>query len=221
MRRFKPSPAMVVALIALAFSMAGTGVAARYVISSTTQIKNGAVTGADVKNSSLTGGDVRDGALTPADFSGSVQGPAGAPGPQGPQGAIGERGVQGEVGPTEGVVGGDDPVATPDIPSASNPRTVTTTHAGRLMVIVSAANIGVTCESGSGMVGVYLGGTAVPGTRQVAPTSAASGPRTLVGLTASLPAGQRSARLGYDCPASNPTVSLFSDITVGVTVLGD
>ncbi len=105
MRSFKPSPAMAVALLALVFSMAGTGLAARYVITSSKQIKNGAVSGADVKNSSLTGSDiknksvtgsdVKDGSLSANDFGGAL--PAGGTGPQGPQGVPGPKG---EPGPT-------------------------------------------------------------------------------------------------------------------------
>lgn len=99
MRRRRPSPATVLALIALVFAMAGTGVAARsYVITSSSQIKNGAVTGADVRDSSLTGRDIKNRSLTAADFAGSVRGPAGAPGAQGAQGPQGTQGPKGDRG---------------------------------------------------------------------------------------------------------------------------
>lgn len=99
MRRLKPSPAMVVALLALVFAMTGTGLAARaYVITSSKQIKDGAVTGADVKNSSLAGADIKNKSLSPADFNGSVQGPTGPQGVQGPQGA---QGIPGAAGATK------------------------------------------------------------------------------------------------------------------------
>lgn len=96
MRKGRPGPATVLALIALVFAMAGTGIAARsYVISSSSQIKDGAVSGADVRNSSLTGRDVKNRSLTAADFAGSVQGPAGVAGPAGAQGAQGPKGDRG------------------------------------------------------------------------------------------------------------------------------
>lgn len=102
MRRFKPSPAMVVALLALVFAMAGTGLAAKnYVVSSSKQIKDGAVTGADVKNSSLTGTDIKDKSLKAADFDGVVQGPQGV---QGPSGIQGPKGDTGPAGPITGVL---------------------------------------------------------------------------------------------------------------------
>jgi hypothetical protein len=88
---------MVVALFAVVFAMAGTGLAARtYVVSSSQQIKDGAVTGADVKNSSLTGGDVKNGSLSVKDLGGTL--PAGAPGPPGAQGSKGEKGDPGPQG---------------------------------------------------------------------------------------------------------------------------
>jgi hypothetical protein len=99
MRKFKPSPAMVVALLALVIAIGGTATAATYVITSSQQIKDGAVTGADVKNSSLTGADVKNRSLSKNDFAGSL--PAGATGPQGPKGdtgAKGEQGIQGVKG---------------------------------------------------------------------------------------------------------------------------
>jgi hypothetical protein len=82
----KPSPAMLVALLALFVALGGTGYAAL------------SITGKDVKNSSLTGKDVKNKSLTKKDFKGSVRGPRGAVGPQGPQGAQGQQGVQGPKG---------------------------------------------------------------------------------------------------------------------------
>jgi hypothetical protein len=57
MRRFLPSPAMVVAVVALIVSLSGSAYAA-YVITGK-NIKNGTVTGRDIRNHSLSGSDVR------------------------------------------------------------------------------------------------------------------------------------------------------------------
>lgn len=73
----KPSPAMVVALLALCFSITGAGYAASTIngknIKKNTvtgkQVKNSSLTGSDIKNSSLTGADVKNGSLTPADVN--------------------------------------------------------------------------------------------------------------------------------------------------------
>ena len=87
--------ANVMATIAVFVAIGGSAFAASYVITSSSQIKDGAVAGSDIKNSSLTGSDIKDKSLTPNDFSGSVQGPPGAQGPQGPQGSKGDAGPRG------------------------------------------------------------------------------------------------------------------------------
>jgi hypothetical protein len=78
----KPSPALVVASLALLVALGGTSVAAVSVVVprnsvGTAQLKTNAVTGAKVKNHSLT----------LADFLG--RGPVGPPGPAGPAGPAG------------------------------------------------------------------------------------------------------------------------------------
>jgi hypothetical protein len=55
-RRFLPSPAMVVAVIALVMSLSGGAYA---LVITGKSIKNGSVTGKDIHNHSLTGNDVR------------------------------------------------------------------------------------------------------------------------------------------------------------------
>jgi hypothetical protein len=89
---------MAVALTALVVALGGTATAATVVITSSKQIKDGAVTGADVKNSSLTGADVKNRSLTAADFKGSIQGAKGDPGAQGAQGPKGDQGARGPAG---------------------------------------------------------------------------------------------------------------------------
>jgi hypothetical protein len=57
MRRFLPSPAMVVAVIALAVSLGGSAYAALVITGK--NIKNGTVTGKDIRSHSLRGSDVK------------------------------------------------------------------------------------------------------------------------------------------------------------------
>ena len=90
--RKRPSPAMVVALLALFVAMGGTGYAALSITGK--NVKNGSLTGADVKNNSLRSADVKNGNLLAKDFK-AGQLPAGARGPQGPP------------GPATGAAGGD------------------------------------------------------------------------------------------------------------------
>jgi len=89
----RPSPALVVAFIALFVAGAGTATAARLI--SGKQIRNNSVTGTDIRNNSVTGTDIRNnslgnrdvknGSLLLRDFkSGQV--------PAGPQGRAGRNG---------------------------------------------------------------------------------------------------------------------------------
>ena len=86
-RRLRPSPAMVVACIALVFAMTGAGYAAGMLGPNTVgtkQLKKNAVISSKVKNGSLLRADFKAGQI-PA----GPQGPAGPAGPQGAQGAPG------------------------------------------------------------------------------------------------------------------------------------
>jgi len=91
----RPSPAMVVACLALLVALTGTGVAAvsqivpRNSVGSA-QLKSNAVVSAKVKNRSLLALDFKAGQL-PA-------GPPGAAGPAGPAGAAGPAGPAGPAG---------------------------------------------------------------------------------------------------------------------------
>ena len=71
LRGRRPSPALVISIVALVMSMGGTAVAAKILITSTSQIKNGAVTGADLKDGTVSTKDVKSGAITGAQVKGS------------------------------------------------------------------------------------------------------------------------------------------------------
>jgi hypothetical protein len=64
--KHRPSPALVLAVLALVVAMAGTSYAATQIGSA--QIKNNSVKGKDVKDANLTGKDVKDKSLTGADI---------------------------------------------------------------------------------------------------------------------------------------------------------
>lgn len=103
----RPSPAMVVACIALLVALTGTSVAAVQALApnsvGTVQLRNGAVTNAKLGGNSVTGNKVLNRSLTAADFvAGSL--PRGAAGPAGPAGPAGAAGPAGPAGPA-GVIG--------------------------------------------------------------------------------------------------------------------
>ena len=60
----RPSPALVVASIALFVALGGTGYAAATGSIDTREIKNSTIRGKDVKNKSLTGGDIQGNSVT-------------------------------------------------------------------------------------------------------------------------------------------------------------
>lgn len=102
----RPSPSLAISLIALCFSMAGSAIAAKGLITGNDiahdaiakkHIKNNAVNSRKVKDRSLRSKDFRTGQL-PAGAQGP-QGPAGTEGPQGPPGAPGAAGPTGPQGP--------------------------------------------------------------------------------------------------------------------------
>jgi hypothetical protein len=93
--RYRPSPALVVACIALLVALTGTGVAAVSQVVprnsvGTAQLKSNAVVSAKVKNGSLLRADFKAGQI-PA-------GPAGPAGPTGPAGPAGPKGDKGDTG---------------------------------------------------------------------------------------------------------------------------
>jgi hypothetical protein len=92
-RLWRPSPSMVVALIALAVALGGTSYAA-------SRLPRNSVGGTQLRNNSVTSPKVKDGSLTSGDFGpGQLpRGPQGDRGPQGLQGLQGERGLQGATG---------------------------------------------------------------------------------------------------------------------------
>ncbi len=99
--RRRPSPAMVVACLALLIALTGTSVAAVNQLGRNTvgplQIKNGAVTNPKIRNNAVTSAKVANRSLLRSDFA-PGQLPAGPTGPQGPVGPAGPAGPAGAAG---------------------------------------------------------------------------------------------------------------------------
>ena len=97
----RPSPAMVVACLALLVALTGTSVAAVQAIAPNSvgpaQLQFGAVTTPKLRNNAVTGEKVRNRSLRAIDFAaGSL--PRGPAGPAGPAGAAGPAGPAGPAG---------------------------------------------------------------------------------------------------------------------------
>lgn len=161
----RPSPAMVVACLALLVALSGTSVAAVTAIPNNSvgraqlrndavrspKIKNGTIISADIALGAITASDVRDGSLLAADFkrgqlpagppgatgARGPAGPQGSSGPQGPAGAAGPDGSQGPTGPQgpSGIVKG-----TTATGGGPNPSGVTQFFGAPASVTVASAN---------------------------------------------------------------------------------
>jgi hypothetical protein len=94
-----PSPALVLASIALGVALGGTSVAAVSQLPrasvGTAQLKTNAVTTAKIRNNNIRSADVRNGSLLRADFR-RGQIPTGPAGPQGPPGVSAREQVNAE-----------------------------------------------------------------------------------------------------------------------------
>jgi len=136
-RRFSavPSPAMVVACIAVVLALTGSAFAANALITGA-DIKNGSVTRADLSSKTLkslkgkrgpAGRDGFTGARGPQGDTGpqGPAGPAGPAGPQGPKGNVGDTGAKGDTGAT-GPVGPRGPQGDPGQSLAADFSTGTT-----------------------------------------------------------------------------------------------
>lgn len=99
-RSRRPSPAMIVALVALTVAMSGTAVAASNVlITSSKQIKNGVIGTADLSKKARTSLTGKAGKAGPAGATGAAgaTGPAGTAGATGPTGPSGKNGADGSA----------------------------------------------------------------------------------------------------------------------------
>lgn len=113
----RPSPSLIVALLALALAAGGPAAAADF-----TKSVARLITGKQVKDNSLTGKDVKDGTLLARDFKrGQLPVGSAAGGSAGPRGPEGERGPQGERG-LPGADGAQGERGLPGAPGARGPQ---------------------------------------------------------------------------------------------------
>jgi hypothetical protein len=113
----RPSPAMVVACLALLVALGGTSVAAVNQLGRNTvgspQIVNGAVTNPKIRNNAVNSAKVANRSLLRSDFA-PGQLPAGPTGPQGPAGPAGPAGAAGPTGVIGAVTVRPASIAVPD-----------------------------------------------------------------------------------------------------------
>jgi hypothetical protein len=160
-RRRRPSPALVIALVALFVSLGGTSYAAITITGG--NVKNGTLSSADVKNNSLTSADIKNGSLQFRDFrSGELPTGGGGRGGNGTQGAPGAPGAAGSALGFARVAanGALDPTATKNVALVSKPApglyclNLTTGTATSIQMTID--------NSGADPSKTQVGGTAAP-----------------------------------------------------------
>ena len=153
----RPSPALVVACIALIVALTGTSYAAGVLPRAsvgTVQLKNGAVNSLKVKDSSLTLLDVAPGDRAKLKGATGAAGPKGDPGPKGDAGAKGDKGAAGAKG-DKGAAGEKGAPGAPGVSGYALVEKTASTTAKFLAVQVN-------CPAGTRPLGGG-GGTPTPG----------------------------------------------------------
>jgi hypothetical protein len=131
----RPSPALVISIVALLMAMGGTGYAAFKLPRNsvgTAQIKKNAVTSAKVKNGSLKPPDFARGA-----FPAGGQGPKGDTGPAGANGANGTNGLNGSAKAYARVSASQDITFSKNVTAVTRP---SASPIGNYCVAVAGAN---------------------------------------------------------------------------------
>jgi hypothetical protein len=124
-RKLLPSPAMLVACVALVVALGGVSYAATMLPKNsvgTTQLKKKAVTSAKLKKNAVNGAKVKNRTLMAADFK-AGQLPAGPRGPKGDAGPQGPRGEKGDTG-APGAVRAYALVRTSGVPSLASAKNI-------------------------------------------------------------------------------------------------
>ena len=192
----KPSPAIMVSIIALVFALVGTAAAGVATVSVLSK-----------KEKKQTRNIARD------EIRKAAPGLVGPQGPAGPTFATVFANSQDAV-----------PPATPDtaVLNAQYSHTFTTPTSGRLLVFASLKTLTIGCSVGFGNAFLYLDGVGVPGSGQRQPDSVASpATYTPIALSGVVAAGEHTLSISLDCPMGNKTADGSSgDGDLGAVLVG-
>jgi hypothetical protein len=189
----RPSPALLIACLALFFALAGTAAAYHDLIRAPNL--------RSAPKLRITGQNVVNGSLSQADFRGSVRGPAGrpgAPGPPGPQGGQGPPGPAGKDG-APGAKGDKGDRGDPAIPNLDHWFVGPISNPGGEQTFAA-----VSCAPGTYVLGGGVYGLGTYNQQQVNSSYPSVGNTSTPGVTGwaayvdnLLPAGPTSARNFY------------------------
>ena len=195
MRLQWPSPAMIVALLALFVALGGTGYAIATLPANsvgTKQLKKNAVTAKKLHKNAVRSRKVKDFSLLAKDFK-LGQLPAGPKGDKGPP------------GPTFAATAqpAGDPPASPDESSAANPNrrfAFTLPARGKLYVRFFVPHWIVPCSAGSALAGLYLDDVPIPkSSRDIFGSNIPTESVMVVAASA----GPHSLEARVDCPSGD------------------
>ena len=150
LRKRRPSPALVVSIVALLVALGGTSYAAL-------KLPANSVGNRQLKKNAVTSSKVKDGSLQRRDFA-RGQVPAGSQGPQGPAGPSGRDGTNGTNG-TNGKDGADGAVTAYHVAQSITPITVTAGDGMRHDIVSLALPAGKWVLSSKNMASGASGGT--------------------------------------------------------------
>jgi hypothetical protein len=199
LRLCRPSPAFVVACLALGVALGGTGYAA-------VVLPRNSVGTIQLRNNAVTSLKVKDGDLRLVDFAPSqraqLRGPAGPAGPAGPSGATGPKGDKGDKG-DKGTNGTNGTNGAPGVPGLGGYTIVEKT----LSTTAGFMGLSVNCPSGTRALGGG-GGTSTPAAgvtvRNSLPLSGAAGTGWLVVVEAKTPGSGWSYTVQAVCATVAP-----------------
>ena len=205
----RPSPALVISLVALFVALGGTGYAATQLAKNSVgakHLKKNAVSGAKVKNSSLLLNDFRASERSKLHGAPGARGAAGARGATGARGLQGVQGIQGTQGTpgaqgTQGIQGPPGAAGTDGDPGPQgDPGPPGPTGVEEVVVRTASFSFpvsnGITGQVLSGDAQCQSGESVVGGGSNVAPTLAVGGQPNVI-ITINRPAdGSGAAPLG-------------------------
>jgi hypothetical protein len=203
MRLERPSPAMVVALLALFVALGGTGYAVATLPKNSVgakQLKKNAVSGKKIRKNAVTSSKVKNLSLLAEDFQ-PGQLPAGAKGDQGPPGpTFGATAMGSTTYPLS------DPPATTDedttfAASVGRRFDFTLPTAGNVYIRMFAPMWLLNCSVGQARAGLYLDGAPVPKTSvRLNHTTDTQQPPVEFVVVRPAGAGAHSVEARFDCP---------------------
>ncbi len=135
MKISRPSPALIVSMVALVVALGGTATAASVLIKNSSQIKAGAVSGSDIANNAISSAKIKNGSILTGDLSSGLQKQLKKSGPAPAGGSFTATEAIRKVGPTKIGAGQHDIATLVQLPPGTYAlfaKTIVTAEVGNL-----------------------------------------------------------------------------------------